>query len=81
VVGPGWLELAAAVGAPPVVMGRVLGQDGPQVPFAEDQHLVGDLGQVVRTNRSARARTAGRFIGCYFWPLVSRWPGGQRSGS
>jgi hypothetical protein len=25
-------------------VGRVLGQDQPQVPFAEDQHPVGDLG-------------------------------------
>jgi len=25
-------------------MGRVFGQDGPQVPFTEDQHVVGDLG-------------------------------------
>jgi len=25
-------------------MGLVLGQDGPQVPLAEDQHPVGDLG-------------------------------------
>ncbi len=32
------------MGAAPVVMGLVLGQDGPQVPLAEDQHPVGDLG-------------------------------------
>ena len=44
VVGPGRAELPAAVGAPPVVMGRILGQDRLQMPFAEDQHLVGDLG-------------------------------------
>ncbi len=37
-------ELAAAMGSPPVVMGLVLGQDRPQVPFAEDEHPVGDLG-------------------------------------
>ena len=30
--------------APPVVVDLVLGQDRPQMPFAEDQHLVGDLG-------------------------------------
>jgi hypothetical protein len=29
---------------PPVVVGRVLVQDGPQMPLAEDQHLVGDVG-------------------------------------
>jgi hypothetical protein len=44
VVGPGRAELAAAMGPPPVVMGGVLGQDGPQMPLAEDQHLVCDLG-------------------------------------
>jgi len=44
VVGPGRAELAAAMGTSSVVMGLVLGQDGPQVPLAEDQHLVGDLG-------------------------------------
>jgi hypothetical protein len=40
-VGPGWVELAAAMGTTPVVMGLVLGQDGPQMPLAEDQHPVG----------------------------------------
>ncbi len=43
-VGPGRAEMAAAMGAPPVVMDLVLGQDRPQMPFAEDEHLVGDLG-------------------------------------
>ena len=42
-VGPGRAELAAAMGPPPVVMALVLGQDRPQMPFAEDEHLVGDL--------------------------------------
>ena len=32
------------MGSPPVVMALVLGQDRPQVPFAEDEHPVGDLG-------------------------------------
>ena len=36
-------ELAAAMGAAPVVVGLVLSQDGPQVPLAEDQYPVGDL--------------------------------------
>src|SRR5215469_5509710 len=44
VVGPGRAELPAAMRAPAVVAGLVLGQDRPQVPFAEDEHLVGDLG-------------------------------------
>ena len=43
-VGPGRVELAAAMGAPSVVVGRVLFQDCLQVPLAEDQHLVGELG-------------------------------------
>jgi hypothetical protein len=32
------------MGAPPVVMGLVLGQHRPQVPLAEDEHPAGDLG-------------------------------------
>ena len=43
-IGPGWAELPAAMGPPPVVVGRVLGQDRPQMPLAEDQHLVCELG-------------------------------------
>jgi len=31
------------MGSPSVVMGLVLGQDHPQMPFAEDEHPVGDL--------------------------------------
>jgi hypothetical protein len=44
VVGPGRAELAAAMRSPPVVMGFILGQDRPQMPLAEDEHPVGDLG-------------------------------------
>ena len=43
VIGARRAELAAAVGPPPGVVGLVPGQDGPQMPFAEDQHPVGDL--------------------------------------
>ncbi len=43
VIGARRAELAAAMGPPPVVVGLVLGQDGPQMPFAEDEHPVGDL--------------------------------------
>ena len=43
-IGSRWAELAAAMRAPSVVMGLILSQDRPQVPFAEDQHPVGDLG-------------------------------------
>jgi hypothetical protein len=44
IVGPGRAELAAAMGPSSVVMGLVFGQDCSQVPFAADQHPVGDLG-------------------------------------
>ena len=32
------------MGPAPVVLCRVFGQDRPQMPLAEDQHPVGDLG-------------------------------------
>ena len=44
VIGPGRAELPAAMGPPPVVVCRILGQDRSQMPLAEDQHPVGDLG-------------------------------------
>ena len=37
-------ELAAAMGAWSVVVGHVPGRDRPQMPLAEDEHRVGDLG-------------------------------------
>src|SRR5258708_34435318 len=43
-VRPGRVQLAAAMGAGSVVVGHVRGQDCPQMPFAEDEHPVGDLG-------------------------------------
>jgi hypothetical protein len=43
-VGPGRVELAAAVGSSSVVVGLVPGEDRFQMSFAEDQHPVGDLG-------------------------------------
>ena len=57
VVGPGRAKLAATMGSPSVVMGRVLGQDQPQMPFAEDQHPVGEH-EAFR--KSIRSRAAGR---------------------
>jgi hypothetical protein len=42
-VRPGRAELAAAMRSPSVVVRFVLGQDRPQVSFAEDQHPVGHL--------------------------------------
>lgn len=43
VIGPGWLELATAVGAASVVVGFVLAKDGPQVLLAKDQYPISDL--------------------------------------
>ena len=65
VIGPGWSELAAAVGSPPVVMGLVPGRDRPQMPLAKDQHPVSDLhpGREHEPFRiGVRARTAGRYF-------------------
>jgi hypothetical protein len=42
--GRGGAESAAAVWPSPVVVPGVLGENRPQVPFAEDQHPVGDIG-------------------------------------
>src|ERR1022692_3693226 len=44
VVGPGRVQLPAAMGSSAVVVGLVLGHHDAQVPLAEDQHPVGDLG-------------------------------------
>jgi hypothetical protein len=46
-------------------MALVLGQDRPQMPFAEDEHLVGDLGpggEHEPFRVSVRARAAGRDV-------------------
>ena len=43
-VWPGRAELAAAMRAAPVVVGLILSLDRPQMPLAEDQHPVGNLG-------------------------------------
>ena len=51
------------MGSPSVVVGRVLGQDQPQMPFAEDQHPVGDLGpggEHEAFRKSIRSRAARR---------------------
>ena len=59
-VGPGRAELAAAMGPSSVVVPGILGQDRPQVPFAEDQHPVGDFGPDGENGtRSGRSWQAG----------------------
>ena len=63
VIGPGRAELAAAVGSPPVLMRLILGQGRPQVPFIEDEHLVGEIGpggEHESFRVGARARAARR---------------------
>jgi len=63
VIGPRRAELAAAMWPPSVVVGGVLGQDRPQVPLAEDQHAVGDLGpggEHEPFRITVRTRVAGR---------------------
>ena len=62
-IGPWRMELAAAVGAAAVVVGFVLGEDRPQVAFAEDEHPVGELGpggEHEPFRVGVRARVAGR---------------------
>ena len=62
-VGPGRVELAAAMGPSSVVVGRILGQDRLQMSLAEDQHPVGDLGpggEYEPFRKSIRSRAARR---------------------
>jgi hypothetical protein len=50
---------------PPVVVGAVPGEDGPHVPFPEDQDAVGELGsggQDEAFGEAVRFRTAWRNI-------------------
>jgi hypothetical protein len=76
--------MAAAVRTPPVVVDLVLSQDRPQMPFAEDQHLVGDLGPSGEHEPfriSVRARAAGRgSIGYSVGSLLGRDPGAVSPG-
>ena len=44
VVGPGAGGAGGCDGAPPVVMGLVSSHDRPPMPFAKNEHPVGDLG-------------------------------------
>jgi hypothetical protein len=53
VIGPGRVELEAAMGPPSVVVGRVLVQDRPQMPLAEIQVRSVTSCRAVSTNRSA----------------------------
>ena len=43
-VGAWWEKSLRPVWSPTVVMGAVLGKDGPQVPLSEDQDAVGEFG-------------------------------------
>jgi hypothetical protein len=67
VVGPGRVDLAAAVRSSSVVVLAVLRQDRLQVSFAEDQHPVGDPGpggDHESFGVSVRARASGRNLRC-----------------
>jgi hypothetical protein len=43
-IGVGWPKSQRSMWSLPVVVGAELGEDGPQVPLAEDQDAVGELG-------------------------------------
>jgi hypothetical protein len=63
VVGPGRVQLRAAMGSSAVVVGLVLGHHDAQVPLAEYQHPVGDLGprgEHEPLRKGVGARTSGR---------------------
>ena len=63
IVGPGRVQLTAAVVPPSVVVLGILGQDAAQVSLADDQHPVGDLRSGSKHEPfgiSVRARTPGR---------------------
>src|SRR5512133_546238 len=52
---------------PTVVVGAVLGEDGGQVPFAEDQDAVGEFGsggQDEAFGEAVRSRASGRDLDC-----------------
>ena len=70
VVGPGRVELTAAMGTTSVVMGLVLGQDRPQMPLAEGQHPVGDLGPG-REHEPFRPVRIGPLAGDQAMPLLA----------
>jgi hypothetical protein len=61
VVGSRRVQLAAAVGSVSVVVGLVLGRDYPQVPLAEDEHPVGDLGSGIEHEPLGEGRRGGVF--------------------
>ena len=53
VIGPRRAELAAAMGPPPVAVGLVLGQDGPQMPSPKISIRPVTCLRAVSTNLSA----------------------------
>ena len=56
------------MGAPSVVMGLGLGQDRPQMPFAEDRHPVGDFGP------GCEHEPFGIRVGCYLLNTPGLFP-------
>jgi hypothetical protein len=62
-VGAWWEKSLRPMWSPTVVMGAVLGEDGPQVPFTEDQDAVGEFGsggQYESFGEAVRSRAAWR---------------------
>jgi hypothetical protein len=67
-IGAWWEKSLRPVWSPTVVMGAVLGKDGPQVPFTEDQDAVGEFGsgcQRESLGRAVRSRAARRSLGIF----------------
>ena len=60
-IGAWRTKLECSVWPSAVVVGAVLGEDGPQVPFAEDQDAVGEFGsggQDEAFGEAVRSRTS-----------------------
>jgi hypothetical protein len=62
-IGAWWEKSLRPVWSPTVVVGAVLGKDGPQVPLTEDQDAVGEFGsgcQDESFGEAVRSRAARR---------------------
>jgi hypothetical protein len=67
-VGAWWEKSLRPMRPPTVVVGAVFGEDGPQVPFTEDQDAVGEFGsgcQRESLGRAVRSRAARRSLGIF----------------
>jgi hypothetical protein len=64
-IGAGWEKSLRPMWSPTILMGAVLGKDGPQVPLTEDQDAVGESVRAVSTNRSAKQFALGHRGGIF----------------